>query len=72
MVGMGTLVVTLALFALKFTPLSARLSGLELGSELDLSQWVLVTASAIALFIFRLDAVPVLIASAILGMIFLS
>lgn len=70
-VGAGTIAVVLALFALKFTPLSARLSGFA-GGDLDLSQWVLVAASAVVLFVFRLDAVPVLVASAILGMVFLS
>ena len=72
MLGVGTIAITLALYALKFTPLSSKLSGLALGSRLDLPQWVLLAASAIALFIFRLDAVPVLIASAILGILFLS
>jgi len=71
-VGMGTIAVILALSALKFTPLSTRLSSLALGSDLDLSQWVLLAASAVALFVFRLDAVPVLIASAILGILFLA
>ena len=71
-VGGGTIAVILALYALKFTPLSTRLSGLALGSRLDLPQWVLLAASAIALFIFGLDAVPVLIASAILGILFLA
>lgn len=71
-VGVGAIAVTLALYALKFTPLSTKLSGLALGSSLDLPQWVLLAASAIALFAFRLDAVPVLIGSAILGILFLA
>lgn len=70
--GIVTIAVIFALSALKFTPLSTKLSGLALGSHLDLSQWVVLASSAIALFIFRLDAVPVLIASAILGILFLS
>lgn len=71
-IGVVTIAVIFALSALKFTPLSTKISGLTLGSDLDLSQWVILAASAITLFIFRLDAVPVLIASAILGILFLS
>jgi len=72
MMGVGTIAVILALCALKFTPLSTKFFGPALGSRLDLTQWVLLAASAMALFFFRLDAVPVLIASAVLGIIFLS
>lgn len=71
-IGVEIIAVIFALYALKFTPLSSKLSGPALGSRLDLRQWVLLAASGIALFIFRLDAVPVLIASAILGILFLS
>jgi len=69
--GVVTTLLIFALAALKFTPLSTKLSGLALRGDLDLSQWVIVAGSAVALFIFRLDAVPVLIASAILGILFL-